>query len=147
MLFCLQNDDIAMDKNELLKALTPNFFDLVKIILTAVIILVVTKLQLVSDKLSALLIALPLTSILAMLWMRHERQIKDPAVRIESIANHAYYTFWFVLPTLPMFLVIPWMLRRGHGFYFTLVANALLTTILFWLLVVLLKKFTSIELM
>ncbi|MDB4753068.1 hypothetical protein OAF94_00800 [bacterium] len=45
-----------MDKNELLKALTPNLFDVVKILLTAAVILVVTKLQLVSDKLSALLI-------------------------------------------------------------------------------------------
>jgi len=52
-----------MDKNELLKILTPSLFDAVKILLTAVIILIVTKLQLVSDKLSALLIALPLTSI------------------------------------------------------------------------------------
>ena len=136
-----------MDKNELLKALTPNLFDIVKILLTAVIILVVTKLQLVSDKLSALLIALPLTSILAMIWMRHETKVAEQATRIESIANHAYYTFWFVLPTMPMFLVIHWMLRKGSGFYFTLGVNALLTTVLFWLLVVTLKKFTSIELM
>ncbi len=136
-----------MDKNELFKALTPNLFDVVKILLTAVIILIVTKLQLVSDKLSALLIALPLTSILAMIWMRHESKVADQATRIESIANHAYYTFWFVLPTMPMFLVIPWMLRKGHGFYFTLFVNALLTAALFWLLVYLLKKFTSIELM
>jgi len=136
-----------MDKNELFKALMPSFFDVVKILLTAVIILVVTKLQLVSDKLSALLIALPLTSILAMIWMRHEAKVAEQATRIESIANHAYYTFWFVLPTMPMFLVIPWMLRKGHGFYFTLGVNALLTTVLFWLLVVTLKKFTSIELM
>lgn len=136
-----------MDKNELLKVLTPSFFDVVKIILTAVIILVVTKLQLVSDKLSALLIALPLTSILAMLWMFHEPRVPDHATRVTSIANHAYYTFWFVLPTLPMFLVIPWMLRKGYGFYLTLGLNALLTTALFWLLVVLLKRFTSIELM
>ncbi len=136
-----------MDKNELLKVLTPSFFDIVKILLTAVIILIATKLQLVSDKLSALLIALPLTSILAMIWMRHEAKVADPAARIESIASHAYYTFWFVLPTLPMFLVIPWMLRKGHGFYFTLLANAALTAVLFWLLVFLLKKFTSIELM
>ncbi|MFT6178044.1 MAG: hypothetical protein ACJAQT_000402 [Akkermansiaceae bacterium] len=136
-----------MDKNELLKVLTPSFFDLVKILLTAVIILIVTKLQLVSDKLSALLIALPLTSILAMIWMRHESKVPDEAKRLASIADHAYYTFWFVLPTMPMFLVIPWMLRKGHGFYFTLFANALLTAALFWLLVYLLKKFTSIELM
>jgi len=136
-----------MDKNELLKVLTPSFYDIVKILLTAVIILVVTKLQLVSDRLSALLIALPLTSILAMIWMRHESKVSDEAARISSIADHAYYTFWFVLPTMPMFLVIPWMLRKGHGFYFTLFVNAALTTALFWLLVVTLKKFTSIELM
>ena len=136
-----------MDKNELIKVLTPNLHDVVKILLTAVIILVVTKLQLLSDRLSALLIALPLTSILAMIWMRHESKGPDQVTRIESIANHAYYTFWFVLPTMPMFLVIPWMLRKGHGFYFTLFVNAALTTALFWLLVVTLKKFTSIELM
>ncbi|MDA7615072.1 DUF3147 family protein [bacterium] len=136
-----------MDKNELLKALTPNLFDVVKILLTAAVILVVTKLQLVSDKLSALLIALPLTSILAMIWMRHESKVSDEAARVESIANHAYYTFWFVLPTMPMFLVIPWMLKKGYGFYFTLGINAVMTTALFWLLVITLKKFTSIELM
>lgn len=136
-----------MDKSELLKVLTPNLFDVVKILLTAVIILLVTKLQLLSDRLSALLIALPLTSILAMVWMRHESKIPDEVARVSSIANHAFYTFWFVLPTLPMFLVIPWMLNRGHGFYFTLLINAAMTTALFWLLVVTLKKFTSIELM
>ena len=136
-----------MDKNELLRVLTPSWFDLWKILLTAVIILFVTKLQLLSDRLSALLIALPLTSILAMIWMRHESKMPDQATRIESIANHAYYTFWFVLPTLPMFLVIPWMLRKGNGFYITRFVKAALTTALFWLLVVILKKFTNIELM
>jgi len=136
-----------MDKSELLKALTPNLFDLMKVLLTAVIILFVTKIQIVSDKLSALLIALPLTSIIAMIWMWHELKIPEEAKRIESIANHAYYTFWFVLPTMPMFLVIPWMLRKGFGFYFTLGVNAIMTTVLFWLLVVSLKKWTSIDLM
>ena len=136
-----------MDKNELLKVFTPSLFDGVKILLTAVIILVVTKLQLLSDRLSALLIALPLTSILAMIWMHHDRRIADESVRMNGIADHAYYTFWFVLPTLPMFLVIPWMLNRGFGFYPTLFANAALTTGLFWLMVATMKKFFSIELM
>lgn len=136
-----------MDKNELLKVFTPSLFDGVKILLTAVIILVVTKLQLLSDRLSALLIALPLTSILAMIWMHHDRKVEDKDLRISGIADHAYYTFWFVLPTLPMFLVIPWMLNRGFGFYPTLLVNAALTTGLFWLLVAAMKKFFSIELM
>lgn len=136
-----------MDKNEFLKILTPSLFEVVKVVLTAIVILLVTKVQLFSDKLSALLIALPLTSIVAMIWMRHEVRVVDEATRLASIANHAYYTFWFVLPTLPMFLVLPWMMGRGHGFYFSMTVNVVMTTLLFWLMVVILRKFFSINLM
>jgi len=110
-------------------------FDLFKLLLTAAIILIVTKIQLFSDRLSALLIALPLTSLLAMIWMQHGRQ--SP----ERIANHAEGTFWFVLPTLPMFLILPWMLRNGWGFWVSLAANCLLTAVFFWLMVVILRRF------
>jgi hypothetical protein len=110
-------------------------FDFVKLLLTAAIILIVTKIQLFSDRLSALLIALPLTSLLAMIWMQHARQ--SP----ERIANHAEGTFWFVLPTLPMFLILPWMLRNGWGFWASLATNCLLTAGFFWLMVVILRRF------
>jgi len=109
-------------------------FDLVKLLLTALIILFVTKIQLFSDKLSALLIALPLTSLVAMLWMSWEKQGS------ERIANHAESTFWFVLPTLPMFLILPWMLRKDMNFWLALGLNCLITAALFWAFVALLKK-------
>ena len=109
--------------------------DVAKLILTAFVILFVTKIQLVSDRLSALLIALPLTSLLAMIWMHAEKQDS------ERIANHAENTFWFVLPTLPMFLVLPWMLRNGWGFGTALAANCVLTVLLFLALVAILKPF------
>ncbi len=115
-------------------------FDLVKLLLTALIIVIVNKIQLVSDRVSALLIALPLTSLLAMIWMQHGRQ--SP----ERIANHAEGTFWFVLPTLPMFLILPWMLRHGWGFWSALLANCLITAALFWITVIVLRKF-GIDLM
>ncbi len=109
--------------------------DVAKLILTAVVILFVTKIKLFHDRLSALLIALPLTSLLAMIWMRVEGQ--DPG----RIANHAESTFWFVLPTLPMFLILPWMLRNGWGFGSALAANCVLTVLFFLALVVILKPF------
>lgn len=136
-----------MDKNELLKMFTPSLFDVVKIFLTAVIILFVTKIQLVSDKLSALLIALPLTSFLAMIWMYHEKKAGELAERSEGIASHAWYTFWFVLPTMPMFLILPWMLRKGWDFYPALGVNVIITVALFWVMVFVMKKFFGIELM
>ena len=110
--------------------------DVAKVILTAFVVLFVTKIQLVSDRLSALLIALPLTSLLAMIWM-HAADKQDS----QSIANHAQNTFWFVLPTLPMFLVLPWMLRNGWGFGTALAANCVLTVLLFLALVAILKPF------
>lgn len=110
--------------------------DLVKLVITALIIVVVTKIQIYSDKLSALLIALPLTSMVAMIWMRQEKP-DEP----ERIAGHAEATFWFVLPTLPMFLILPWMLRHGWNFWPALGANSLITVGCFWLTVVILRHF------
>ncbi|MBK1826434.1 DUF3147 family protein [Haloferula rosea] len=115
--------------------------DLVKVLVTAVIILLVTKVQAFSDRLSALLIALPLTSLIAMIWMQAERP-EQPG----RIANHAESTFWFVLPTMPMFLILPWMLRHGWGFWPALGVNCLITIGFFWLTVVLLRPF-GIDLM
>jgi hypothetical protein len=110
-------------------------FDLFKVLLSALIIVVVTRVQLFSDRLSALLIALPLTSLLAMVWMHNGGQSS------QRIANHAEGTFWFVLPTLPMFLILPWMLRNGWGFWAALVANCVLTIGFFWVTVVVLRRF------
>jgi len=115
-------------------------FDVVKVLLTAVIILAVNKIQLVNDRLSALLIALPLTSLLAMIWMHQGSQTP------QRIANHAEGTFWFVLPTLPMFLIFPWMLRHQWNFWLALLANCLITAALFWIMVVILRRF-GIDLM
>lgn len=114
--------------------------DVVKVILSAVIIVIVNKVQLLNDRLSALLIALPLTSLLAMIWMHQGGQ------STQRLANHAEGTFWFVLPTLPMFLILPWMLRNGWGFWSALLLNCLFTVGFFWATVFILRKF-GIDLM
>ena len=99
--------------------------DLTKLLVSAVIIVVANKIQLFNDRLSALVIALPLTSLIAMIWMRQGGQSD------ERLANHAEATFWFVVPTLPMFLILPWMLRHGWGFWTALAANCLITAAAF----------------
>ncbi len=122
------------------RILTFTPLDLAKLLLSALVIVIVTKIQLVNDRLSALLIALPLTSLVAMIWMHGTGQSS------QRLANHAEGTFWFVLPTLPMFLVMPWLLRSGWGFWPALLANCVMTVILFWLTVILLRRF-GIDLM
>jgi len=58
-----------------------------------------------------LVASLPLTSLLAMLWLW--RDSGDP----ERVAELSMGAFWFVLPSLPLFLVLPMMIRSGFGFW------------------------------
>jgi hypothetical protein len=73
----------------------------------------------------ALVASLPLVSVLGMIWLWHDKP------DAENMAAHASATFWFVLPSLPMFLLIPAMLRAGIPFWVTLVAGCALTVILY----------------
>jgi hypothetical protein len=58
-----------------------------------------------------LIASLPLVSVLGMIWLW--RDTHDP----DRMAAHATGTFWFVLPSLPMVLLIPALLKRGMGFW------------------------------
>jgi len=75
----------------------------------------------------ALIASLPLVSVLGMVWLWLDRP--DPA----NMADHAEATFWYVIPSLPMFLLIPFLLRHGVGFWLALVGGCLLTVILYLL--------------
>ncbi len=73
----------------------------------------------------ALIASLPLVSVLGMIWLWHDKP--DAA----NMAAHAQATFWFVLPSLPMFLLIPAMLRAGVPFWLSLCAGCALTIALY----------------
>ncbi|MCW6530071.1 DUF3147 family protein [Sphingomonas sp. MMSM20] len=75
--------------------------------------------------LGALIASLPLVSVLGMMWLWHDRP------DAENMAAHAGATFWYVLPSLPMFLLIPLLLRHGIGFWVALVAGCALTIALY----------------
>ncbi|WP_336211166.1 DUF3147 family protein [Enterobacter sp. P82] len=110
-----------------------------KYILTAAVVVMVSEAAKRSDKLGGLLAALPLVTILALIWLYVEKQ------PMEKIARHAWYTFWYVIPTLPMFLVFPLLLPR-LGFWPSLAACVILTVILFGVFSLTVRRF-GIELL
>jgi hypothetical protein len=96
-----------------------------KFVVTSLIIVLVSEVAKRTDKIGALIASLPLVTIMVMIWLFIEKQGS------EKIANHAYYTLWYVIPTLPMFATIPWMLRKGYNFWLTLAVGMLVTFICF----------------
>lgn len=106
-----------------------------KAALSGIVIAVVSEVAAWRPGVGALIVSLPLVSILAIIWLW--RDTGDVA----RIAAHAEATFWLVLPTLPMFLLFPAMLRGGVGFWAALIASCFLTMALYVFTVWLLPKF------
>ena len=107
----------------------------IKCALSGVIIAVVSEVAKRSPAFGALIVSLPLVSLLGILWLW--RDTGDA----ERIASHAESTFWYVLPSLPMFLVLPAMLRVGVGFWSSIGVSCVLTIILYFATVWALAKF------
>src|SRR5215472_222017 len=105
-----------------------------KALISGVIIVAASEAAKRSPTYGALLVSLPLISILAMIWLW--RDTGDKA-RIAALSEG---TFWLVLPTLPMFLVLPALLRNGLSFWAALTASCALTIALYLVAVWLLPK-------
>lgn len=115
------------------------YYDIFKFVLTAAIIVLVSVVGRKLPLLGSLIASLPLISVLAMIWMYWE--IKEPNDIRNKIADHAEGTFWYVLPSLPMFLVMPWMMRKGISFPVSLSAGIALTGILYFLTTKIMARF------
>lgn len=70
-----------------------------------------------------------------MIWLW--RDTGDPKL----VADYVYSAFWYFLPSIPMFLLIPWMLRSGYGFWPTLSAGIALIFILYLLTIGIAARF------
>lgn len=105
-----------------------------KYLITAGVVVLVSEIAKRNDKIGALVAALPMITILSLIWLYIEKQ---PS---EKIVNHAWYTFWYVLPTLPMFLLFPTLLSR-FGFWTTLFLSMLVTILCFFAFAYVLKRF------
>ncbi|WP_421862216.1 DUF3147 family protein [Parvibaculum sp.] len=111
------------------------FYAIVKAALSGVLVMVVSETAKRSPAFGALVASLPLISVLGIVWLW--RDTGD----VERIAAHAEATFWYVLPSLPMFLLFPALLRHGIGFWPALGLGCALTVILYLITVWIASRF------
>lgn len=107
----------------------------VRAILSGIIVALVAMVARRNPAAGALIASLPLISLLGMIWLW--RDTGDTA----RLADHAEATFYYVLPSLPMFLLIPWMLRNGSDFWIAIGAGCLMTILLYLLTIFVAARF------
>jgi hypothetical protein len=96
-----------------------------KALISGVLIAIASTLAKRYPGFGALIASLPLVSVMGMMWLWWEKP------DAENMAAHASATFWYVLPSLPMFLVIPALLRHGTPFWLSLAIGCALTIALY----------------
>ena len=98
------------------------FFLITKIIVTAALIVLISEIAKVNDKLGGLIAAMPIMTLLVILWMYYEGNSD------EKISSHMSYTLLYIVPTIPMFIVFPFVISK-FGFYIAFLISILVTVI------------------
>ena len=97
----------------------------IKAAISGMIVAIVSEVAKRYPGFGALIASLPLVSVLGMIWLWRDKP------DVPNMAAHVEATFWFVLPSLPMFLLMPWLLRNGVSFWAALAIGCALTIALY----------------
>jgi hypothetical protein len=108
---------------------------LIKIAVTAALVVAISEVAKRSSLLGAVLASIPLTSVLAMVWLYADTG------DAQKVAELAGGIFWLVLPSLALFIALPLMLRAGWPFAPSLLASSALTVACYFLMLAVLKRF------
>lgn len=111
------------------------FFLFVKAAISGVLVALSAEVARRYTGIGALIASLPLVSVLGMIWLW--RDTRD----VERLAVYSLATVWYVIPSLPMFVVIPLLLRAGFGFWISLLIGCALTMVLYTITVWIAARF------
>lgn len=100
-----------------------------KVAVTAVLVVLISEIAKRSSFVGAVLASVPLTSVLAMVWLYLDTG------DIEKISTLASSVFWLVLPSLALFVALPVLLGQGINFYLSLAVSIGITALCYWLMV------------
>jgi len=101
------------------------FYILIKAALSGTIVAAVSEVAKRWPGFGGLLASLPLVSVLGMIWLWHDTQDTS------RVTAYVAGALWFFVPSIPMFVLIPALLKRGVGFWPALASGCALTIALY----------------
>lgn len=105
-----------------------------KVLISAVLIVAIAEIAKRSSFLGGLIASLPVVSVFAFIWLYLDTK------SVERVAALSYSIFWLVLPSLSLFIALPWMLKRTENFYLSLGASIAIMLVLYGIMVLVLKR-------
>ena len=106
-----------------------------KVAITAVLIVAISEVSKRSTLMGGIIASLPLTSLLAFVWLYSE---SGDAGKIAALSKSI---FWYVLPSLVLFIALPALIGRGVAFWPALAVSSALTFAAYLAMTALLARF------
>ena len=108
---------------------------IIKILITAILVVAISEISKRSSLFGAILASLPIVSILAFIWIYIDTK------SVEVISDLSKSIFWLVIPSLSLFIVLPILLKDKWNFYFSLFLSCIIMISLYFIIVLILRKF------
>lgn len=99
---------------------------ILKAALSGMLIAVISEVAKRFPGFGGLIASLPLISLIAIIWLW-----RDTGGDIAQVASHARATLWYVVPSLPFFLILPALLEKGFHFWLSLAVASIITILLY----------------
>lgn len=107
---------------------------ILKLIITAILVVAISEVGKRYSLAGALLAAIPLVSILAMTWMYIDTGNSDSAVEFSK------RIVWLIAPSITLFIAFPLLINKGVGFYLSLFIATILTIAAYYSVIFILSK-------
>lgn len=107
---------------------------LIKTIVSALIIATVSLVSKKSPTIGAIIVSLPLTSILAIIWLFKDTQDSQQVIDLSNSI------FWIVIPSLVFFLALSFFMKQGMKFHWSMISSSVITIIGYNLYIFILRR-------
>lgn len=109
---------------------------LLKIAVSSVLIVLISEISKRSTLFGGVLASLPIVSLLALIWIYIDT---NDSIRIHQLSTSI---FWLVIPSLALFMLLPFFLKQGIGFWISLLLSIFGTCIFYSIMIILLKRYS-----
>jgi len=108
---------------------------MIKIVITTLLIVAISEIAKRSTFMGAILASVPLVSVLAMFWLYIDTKDISKVIALSSSI------FWFVLPSLTLFVSLPLLLKQNINFYLSVSISIFITILSYWIMISILNHF------
>jgi len=106
-----------------------------KFSISALLIVAISEVSKRYSLAAGILASVPIISVLAMIWLYID------TASIARVSKLSASIFWIVFPFLPLFIILPVLLKNKVPFYPALIISSLVMVLCYYATILLLKKF------